>query len=375
MILKKIKQCALVTTLAAGMSTGMAMASDTIKIGVAGPHTGAYAAFGEQLWQGALLAAETYNKKGGINGKKIELVKGDDACEPKQAIAAANRMVDVDGVVAVVGHFCSSSTLPASEVYEDAGVVMMTPASTNPQVTSRNMDLVLRNCGRDDQQGQVAADYIVNTLHSKRIAVIHDKDTYGQGLADATKDSLHKLGVKEVLYEGLTRGEKDFNALVTKIKSVKADLVYFGGLHSEAGPLVRQMREQGVAAYFFSGDGIVSDELNAAAGGGKNLDGILMTFGRDPRGYATGRDVVKAFRKKGYEPEGYTLYSYSSVEALVQAMIATGGTDGAALSQWLKDNGANTIMGDRKWDSKGDLTQSDYVVYRWASDGSYSQAQ
>lgn len=159
----------------------------------------------------------------------------------------------------------------------------------------------------------VAGDYIVNVLKAKKVAVIHDKDTYGQGLADATRAQLNKLGVKEVLYEGLTRGEKDFNALVTKIRASGAEVVYFGGLHPEAGPLVRQMREQGLTAKFMSDDGVVTDELATTAGGPQYVKGVLMTFGADPRLIPDGKAVVEKFRAGGFEPEGYTLYSYASI--------------------------------------------------------------
>ncbi len=300
-----------------------------IKIGVAGPFTGPNATYGDQYWHGATQAAEDINAAGGINGEKIKLVQGDDACEPKQAVAVANRLVDQDKVIAVVGHFCSSSTIPASEVYDEAGIIAITPGSTNPQVTERGMTLrgMFRMCGRDDQQGVVAGDYIVDVLKAKKVAVIHDKDTYGQGLADATKAALEKRGVKEVLYEGLTRGEKDFNALVTKIRASGAEVVYFGGLHPEAGPLVRQMREQGLTAKFMSDDGIVTDELVTTAGGPQYTKGVLMTFGADPRLIPDGKAVVEKFRAGGFEPEGYTLYSYASIQALAAAFNGAGAND------------------------------------------------
>ena len=214
--------------LALAVSAAMGMSSFVladVKIGVAGPMTGANAAFGEQYMKGAQAAADAINASGGVNGEKIVLVKGDDACEPKQAVAVANRLVDQDKVAAVVGHFCSSSTIPASEVYDEAGVIAITPGSTNPQVTERGLSAMFRMCGRDDQQGIVAADYIVDVLKGKKVVVLHDKDTYGQGLADATKAQLEKRGVTPVLYEGLTRGEKDFSAVVTKIRAAGADVV------------------------------------------------------------------------------------------------------------------------------------------------------
>ena len=347
-----------------------------LKIGVAGPMTGANAAFGEQYMKGAQAAADAINKAGGINGEKIKLVAGDDACEPKQAVAVANRLVDQDKVIGVVGHFCSSNTFPASEVYADAGVIMITPGSTNPQVTERGLDAVFRMCGRDDQQGIVAGDYIVDVLKGKKVAVINDKDTYGKGLADATSAQLTKRGVKPILEEGLTRGEKDFSALVTKIRGAGADVVYFGGLHPEAGPLVRQLREAGLKdVKFMSDDGIVTDELVATAGGPQYVDGVYMTFGADPRLLPDSKAVVEEFRKAGTEPEGYTLYAYASIQALADAFNGAKSNKGEDAAKWLKANPVKTVMGEKNWDGKGDLKVSDYVVYQWDKDGKYHQLE
>ncbi|MBF0135784.1 MAG: branched-chain amino acid ABC transporter substrate-binding protein [Magnetococcales bacterium] len=352
-----------------------AAGAESVRIGVAGPLSGSYAAFGEQLWRGAEQAAKDINAAGGIHGRMIELIKADDACEPKQAVTVAHRLVDADHVKAVIGHFCSSSTIPATEVYAEAGILGITPASTNPKVTERKLPTVFRTCGRDDQQGGTGAEFVVNTLKAKRVAIIHDKDTYGQGLADAMKARLHALGLKEVLYEGLTRGEKDFNALVTKIKSQMADAVYFGGLHAEAGVLVRQMREQGLQAPLISGDGIVSQEFVASAGGPRFVEGVFMTFGRDARKIYTGRQVVDKFRKAGYEPEGYTLYSYATLQAIVAAMASTRSEQGDVLAKWLRSNTVETIMGPKAFDAKGDLKVTDYVMYRWTPDGKYVEVE
>jgi branched-chain amino acid transport system substrate-binding protein len=345
-----------------------------VKIGVAGPMSAANASFGQQYMKGAQAAADAINSAGGVNGEKIVLVAGDDACEPKQAVAVANRLVDQEKVIGVVGHFCSSSTIPASEIYDTGGVIAITPGSTNPAVTERGLANMLRMCGRDDQQGIVAGDFIVDVLKGKKVAVLHDKDTYGQGLADATKAQLEKRGVKAVLYEGLTRGEKDFSAVITKVRSVGADVVYFGGLFPEAGPLVRQLREQGLKdVKFMSDDGIVSDQMVTTAGGGQNVDGVYMTFGADPRKLPDSKAVVDAFRTSGYEPEGYTLYAYASVQALAAGFNGAKSNDGAAASKWLKANTVQTVMGKKEWDAKGDLKVSDYVVYQWDKDGKYQQ--
>jgi branched-chain amino acid transport system substrate-binding protein len=363
---------ALAVATALGVS---AFAQADIKIGVAGPMTGANAAFGEQYMKGAQAAADAVNAAGGVNGEKIVLVKGDDACEPKQAVTVAKDLTN-QKVAGVVGHFCSSSTIPASEIYDEAGIIAITPGSTNPQVTERGLSAMFRMCGRDDQQGIVAGDYIVDVLKGKKVVVLHDKDTYGQGLADATKAQLIKRGVTPVLYEGLTRGEKDFSAVVTKIRAAGADVVYFGGLHPEAGPLVKQLRTEGLKdVKFMSDDGIVTDELVTTAGGPQYVDGVLMTFGADPRLLPDSKTVVDDFRKKGTEPEGYTLYAYASVQTLAAAFNGAKSNKGEDAAKWLKAHPVKTVMGEKTWDSKGDLKVSDYVVYQWDKDGKYHQLE
>jgi len=364
--------------LALAVATAMgisAFAQADVKIGVAGPMTGANAAFGLQYMKGAQAAADAINATGGVNGEKIVLVKGDDACEPKQAVTVAKDLTN-QKVAGVVGHFCSSSTIPASEIYDEAGIIAITPGSTNPQVTERGLSAMFRMCGRDDQQGIVAGDYIVDVLKGKKVAVIHDKDTYGQGLADATKAQLIKRGVTPVIYEGLTRGEKDFSALVTKIRAAGADVVYFGGLHPEAGPLVKQLRTEGLKdVKFMSDDGIVTDELVTTAGGPQYVDGVLMTFGADPRLLPDSKAVVEQFRKEGTEPEGYTLYAYASVQTLAAAFNGAKSNKGEDAAKWLKAHPVKTVMGEKTWDAKGDLKVSDYVVYQWDASGKYHQLE
>ncbi|MFP8967040.1 branched-chain amino acid ABC transporter substrate-binding protein [Pokkaliibacter sp. CJK22405] len=361
-------------SLAVASSFSMAAAHADIKVGIAGPMTGAYAAFGEQLWKGASQAAEDINAAGGVNGEKLVLVKGDDACEPKQAVSIANRLVDGDEVAGVIGHFCSSSSIPASEIYDEGGITEITPASTNPQYTERGLPNVFRVCGRDDQQGSVAADYIIDNLKATKVAVIHDKDTYGQGLADATKARLNERGVKEVIYEGLTRGEKDFSALVTKIRASGAEVVYFGGLHAEAGALVKQLRDQGVKAAFMSGDGITDKAFVTAAGGPQYVDGVYMTFGADPRNNPASADVIAKFRKAGFEPEGYTLYSYAALQVLAAGLDGAKG-DKEKVGEWIHSHPVQTVMGEKDFDKKGDLKVSDYVMYQWHNDGNYTEVK
>ncbi|MBV8662889.1 MAG: branched-chain amino acid ABC transporter substrate-binding protein, partial [Hyphomicrobiales bacterium] len=200
---------------AAALAGGSAQAD--MKLGVTGPITGANASFGAQLTRGVHQAADDFNAKGGILGQKITVTEGDDASDPKQGISVANKFVG-DGVRFVVGPFNSGVTIPASEVYADNGVLMITPSATNPKVTDRGLWNVFRTCGRDDQQGRVWADLALTKLKDAKIAIVHDKTPYGQGLAEAARKDMNAGGKKEVLFEGINPGEKDYSAIVSKIK-------------------------------------------------------------------------------------------------------------------------------------------------------------
>src|SRR5712691_8500525 len=210
-----------------------------VKLGIGGPITGGSAAFGAQLKNGAEQAVEDINAGGGILGQKIQIFVGDDRADPKEGVSVANKFVG-DGVKFVVGHFNSGVTMPASEVYQENGILEITPSATNPKITERNMWNIFRTCGRDDQQGKVAGDYILKHFKGKKIAFVHDKTTYGKGLADETMKTIQGGGMKGVLYEGVNTGEKDYSALVSKIKQSGADLIYWGGLYTEGGLIVRQ---------------------------------------------------------------------------------------------------------------------------------------
>ena len=271
-----------ITTLSVALSIAIATAGTAtaqVKFGVGGPITGPSAATGAQMKNGVDQAATDINAAGGILGQKISVSYGDDVSDPKQGVSVANKF-SADGVKFVIGHYNSGVTIPSSEVYQENGILQITPASTNPTVTERKMWNIFRVCGRDDQQGQVAGEYIVKHFKGKKIAIVHDKTTYGKGLADETKKTMTKAGMKEVLYEGVNTGEKDYSALVSKIKQSGADLIYWGGLYTEGGLIVRQMRDQGVKAPLMGGDGITSDEF--ASIGGPGVEGTLMTYGPDP---------------------------------------------------------------------------------------------
>src|SRR6266853_1176391 len=360
-----------ITTL--GLALGFAVAfagtaAAQIKMGVAGPITGPNAAFGAQLKNGTDQAVSDINAAGGILGQKITLGYGDDVSDPKQGVSVANKFVG-DGVKFVVGHFNSGVTMPSSEVYQENGILEITPSATNPKITERMMWNIFRTCGRDDQQGEVAGAYIVQNFKDKKVAVVHDKTTYGQGLADETKKTMNAGGVREVLYEGVNLGDKDFSALISKIKAAGTDLVYWGGLHTEGGLIVRQMRDQGVNAVLMGGDGITSDEFATISGPG--VEGTLMTYGPDPRKRPEAKPVVEKFRAKNFEPESYTLYSYAAVQIIKAAAEEAKSLDPKKVAEVMHSGKKfSTVIGDISYDKKGDVTRIDYVMYVWQKDGS-----
>jgi branched-chain amino acid transport system substrate-binding protein len=360
-----------ITTL--GFALGIAMvtagtAAAQVKFGVGGPITGPSAATGAQMKNGVDQAAADINAAGGILGQKITVSYGDDASDPKQGVSVANKFA-ADGVKFVIGHYNSGVSIPSSEVYQENGILQITPASTNPTVTERKMWNIFRVCGRDDQQGQVAGEYIVKHFKGKKIAIVHDKTTYGKGLADETRKTMAKGGMKDVLYEGINTGEKDFSALASKIKQSGADLIYWGGLYTEGGLIVRQMRDQGVKAPLMGGDGITSDEF--ASVGGPGVEGTLMTYGPDPRNKPDAKKVVEEFRAKKFEPEAYTLYSYAGVQIIKQAAEAAKSLDPKKVAEKMHSGMQfKTVLGDISYDKKGDITKLDYVMYVWKKDPS-----
>ena len=344
--------------------------ADDIMVATAGPMTGQYASFDEQMKNGTELAVEEINAAGGVNGNMLKLAVGDDACDPKQAVAVANKFVG-DGVVFVAGHFCSGSSIPASAVYAEEGIVQISPASTNPKLTDERAGPgVYRVCGRDDQQGAVAGAYIADKFAGKKVAIIHDKTAYGKGLADETKKALNAAGMEEAMYEAYTAGEKDYTALVSKLKAEGIDVLYVGGYHTEAGLIVRQMREQGMDTQLISGDALVTDEYWGITG--EAGEGTLMTFAPDPTKFAAAKEVVDKFKAKGINPEGYTLYTYAAMKIWADAANAAGSTDLEAVTAKLNGTKYETVLGPIAFDGKGDVTEASYVWYIW-KDGKYAE--
>jgi branched-chain amino acid transport system substrate-binding protein len=359
--------------LAAALSTGAAKAAN-IEIGVAGPMTGANAAFGEQLRRGAEMAVKDINAHGGVMGKKLKLEVGDDACDPKQAVAVANDMVKKK-IVFMAGHFCSGSSIPASAVYAEEGILQITPASTNISFTddpaAKGVKTIMRTCGRDDRQGVFAGSWLAKNFAGKKVAILDDKSAYGKGLADQTRKAMNEAGLKETLDEQYTANEKDFSALITKLKAASIDLIYVGGYHSDAALIVRQAREQGLAAPLVSGDALNNSEFWTISGPAG--EGVRFSDASSAINLPSAKKVVAEFRKDKYEPEGYTLSTYAAIQAWASAANAIKSTDGTKVAEYLKQHGADTVVGQLNWDEKGDLTKSTYAWFIF-SNGKFAQA-
>lgn len=333
-----------------------------IHIAAAGPVTGPLASLGAQMRAGAEQAILDFNAAGGVLGQKLVLHMGDDQCDPKQAVSVANTMVG-KGVSFVVGHFCSGSAIPASKVYDEEGVIMISPSATNPKLTDEGGPHIFRVCGRDDRQGEVLGKFLARNFAGKRIAMVHDKTAYGRGLADETRQALQAAGQKDVSFEAFTAGEKDYTALVSKLKNARADVLFLGGYHTEAGLILRQMRAQALGARLVGGDTLVTDEFWSITGA--EGDGTLFSFAPDARRIEAAQAVAARFRKRGIEPSGYILYTYAAVQAWVQAAETAGSIDPEKVLPVFRARPFDTVIGRFHFNAKGDVDLPPYAMYEW----------
>ncbi len=349
--------------LAVALAAFATAAAADIRIAVVGPMTGESSAFGKQMRRGAEKAVAEINAKGGVLGQQLVLDVGDDACDPRLAVAVAKQMA-AKGVVFVDGHYCSSTSIPASDVYAERNILQISPGSTNPQLTERGLKNVVRVCGRDDQQGAVAGKYIARHFRGRRLAILHDQTVYGRGLAEETRKMLNRLGIRETLFESYTPGGRNYTALIDQLKGARIDVMYIGGYYAEVGLILRQARAQGLGATLMSGDSIATDAFWAITGPAG--EGALMTFSPDPARNPAAKAVVAQFSRDGRPPEGYTLYSYAAVQAWAQAVAKAKSPKADAVARILKSGQKfATVLGPISFDAKGDVIGTGYVVYVW----------
>ena len=347
-----------------------AAAHAQIKIALEIPMTGPLAQYGDLVKEGADTAVELINAAGGVNGQKFELVSVDDACEPKQGPVAANHVVN-DKIHYVIGPVCSGAAIAVAPIYDNEGVVVITPSATSPALTDgKRYQTIFRTIGRDDQQGPAAARFIASKIKPKKVAVLHDKQSYGQGIATFVRDGLKQAGVNVALFEGINAGDSDYSAVITKLKSEGIDFVYYGGYHPELGLLLREAAEQGLKVRMMGPEAAGSPEINAIAG--PAVEGLLLTlppdFAADPKNAA----VVKAFTDKKRNPSGvWQLASFAGIQALRDSIKAVGDNP-AKVAEYMHKNSFDTVIGAVAWNEKGDLKSFDFPVYEWHKDGSKS---
>ena len=344
--------------------TGAGLAADTIKLGIAGAHSGDLASYGLPSVKAAELVVKDINARGGILGKKVELLIEDDACKPEMATNTATKLVSKK-VDIVMGHICSGATKAALGIYNDARIIVMSPSATNPELTqSGQYPNFFRTIASDDTQAKLEVDFAMNRLKVKTIAVLHDKGDYGKGLAEyARKFAAATKNVKVVLYEGITPGAVDYSAIVQKIKQSGAEAVIYGGYHPEAASIVSQMRKKGMKTIFISDDGVKDITFIKVAG--KNAEGVYATGPKDTSKNPLAIAANEAHKKTyGSEPGAFYLNAYAATQALLHAIQKAKSTDYTKVSNALRTYAVDTPLGKIKFDKKGDAIGAGFTMYQ-----------
>lgn len=336
-----------------------------VRIGLIVPLTGDIAAMGQGMNNGATLAIEHANARDDVKAKGIrfELAPVDDRADPKEAVNGANKLISDPRIVGVAGHLNSGCSIPASKVYARKSMIMISPASTNPKLTLQGYKNVFRVCTTDNVQGSFAAEYLFNKRGIKRVAVMHDKTPYGQGLAEEFRNHFKKIGGQALTFEGINFGDKDFNAVLTKIKSLKPQAIYFGGMYSEGGLITKQAKNLGMNVPLVGGDGIFSPEYFKIAGAESDGD-IATMIGAPPEKIESAKSFVAAYKKRfpGVDFQPYDAYTYDAVSIIVDAVMHVG-TDRAAIVKYVSDIKFDGVIGETRFDRNGDTTNKAITVY------------
>ena len=348
-----------------------ARAADVITIGLAGPMTGDYAEWGAQMKQGAERAVADINAAGGVLGKQLKLEIGDDRCDPDRVERVAKGLI-ADGVVFVDGHFCSQVSIPAARIYHKAGVLQITPSSSNPALTDQSgRKTLFRTCNRDDQQGYFAGQWLAERYKGKRVAIVHDRTPFGKLVAGMARKGMNAAGLKEALLQSFDEGERDHDDLVEELAGAQIDALYFGGYYRDAARLLEQMREGGVKAAMFGADSLQTEEFAEQAGTAS--DGVMITSNPDVRKLATAKQAADAIRRGGFEPEGYTLLSYAAIQVWALAANKAGTAAAESVAAAMRSQTWDTVIGPLSFDAKGDPVQQ---IFTWLvfKNGKYSEA-
>jgi branched-chain amino acid transport system substrate-binding protein len=353
---------------------GPVLAADTVKLGVAGPHSGDLASYGLPTVNAAKLVVADINAKGGVLGKQVELVIEDDVCKPEVATSTATKLVG-EGVAVVLGHICSGATKAALGIYKDSKIVVMSPSATNPALTqSGEYPNFFRTIAADDAQARLEVDFALDALKVKKIAVLHDKGDYGKGLAEFAKSFLEaEPRAKLVLYEGITPGAVDYSAVVQKIKKSGAEAVIFGGYHPEASKIVTLMRKKKMKTIFISDDGVKDDTFIKVAK--QYAEGVYATGPKD----VSSNPLTKEYTDKHKaefksDPGAFYDNAVSAAIALLTAIQNAGSTDYDAIVNALQTKEVDTPVGSIKFDNRGDAIGVGFAMYQ-VKDGQYVEVK
>lgn len=367
-----MKQRALIVALAGLTMTAStaAMADVVVKLGFAGPLTGPVSHLGKDEQYGAQLALDDANAKGVVlGGQKVrfELMPEDDQADPRTATTVAQRLVDA-GVKGVVGHVTSGAAIPASRIYEQAGVPSITPSATSPKLTQQKFKTTYRVIANDMQQGAAMARFATEALKAKRIAVIDDRTAYGQGLADALVDNLKRLGVTPVGREFTNDKATDFSAILTRLKAAKPDAIFYGGMDAQGAPLLRQMKQLGIDAKYLGGDGVCTTEMIKLAGPAINADVFCTQAGIPMDKMPAGKSFNERFLKRFNTPvQLYAPYSYDAASALIEAMKLADSADPARYLPLLQKVSFKGVTGNVAFDASGDIREGGVALYQHQS--------
>lgn len=341
-----------------------------ILVGTAGPFSGPNAVLGEQIRRGTQQAIDDYNATGGLRGERLALKALDDGCDPRKAVEVATELVTA-GVTFVAGHYCSGASIPASKVYEKAGIVQISPASSHPRFTDDGGWNVIRATPRDDAQGTAAARLIAEKFPKATIAILSDQSPASAALVTKLREGLAAANLRPVLDTTFKPGAEDYADVALSVTEAGAELVYLAGTYVEGAAIAKALRGMGSAAQVMGGDALLTEDYWRLAGDA--AEGTLVTFLLDPQRLESARTVISRFDESGYAPEGHTLYAYAAVQAWIQAAEATGSTDSARIAEWLRaGNRVQTVVGPMSFDAKGDLRDPLFAWFRW-SKGRYAE--
>jgi branched-chain amino acid transport system substrate-binding protein len=351
------------------IAAGVAPARAEVRIGLAAPLTGNAAWAGGETVEGAEIAVADLNQKGGVLGEKIAMITVDDYCDGEQAVAATNKLIASD-VAMVFGHQCSGAAIPASKLYARAGILMISTFATNPKLTEQGFWNVFRVVGRDDVQGEIAAELLAERWGDQAIAILHDGEAYGEGLAEETKTALNRRGVTETMFDEIAAAQADYFDIIEQMKSDGITVLYYGGYAPEAAVIIRQARSSGYDLQLVSGDGLGNEDFALIAGSAG--DGALMTLVPDPRANPAAATLAERLDRLGAEP-AYT--AYAAVQVWAQAAEKAGTFETDAVAEALRTHEFDTVLGRVGFDDKGDVTGYDtFVWYQWRS-GDYAPVE